>query len=200
MLRPGQASRCYMFAMSRSGIAVIVLAIFLGGCTSGSAGGTRCPVHPPETGNSCPSAGMECGYSGQPNACGASNCYCQGGLWNCEPTCIIDASVSAEAALDLGDGGPGALICYGGCLCFAGDACPVGCYPSRIEQPDGSASEFCSSGIVTCAPGGVAWSVGMPTDKCGAGTPTYVDGGPDGAFCCLGGAGSAGEGGDASAE
>jgi hypothetical protein len=88
-----------------------------------------------------------------------------------------------------GDGGFVPLECNAGCLCFAVDECPAGCYPSQITQPDGAASEtFCSNGIVTCVPGGGAWSAGAPTSGCPGGTATYpvtyVDGGPGGSFCC----------------
>jgi len=139
MSRPGQASRCNMFAMSRTGIMVFVLASFLGACTSGSGGAkvaadggddgglscqlggacsqtqvcsggiagctancqclsrtwqAPCPTTLPPTGSACAPANAECGYTTSSNACGAANCYCQGGAWNCEPTCIVvDASV-----------------------------------------------------------------------------------------------------------
>lgn len=100
---------------------------------------------------------------------------------------------------DAGDGGAAPAPCNAGCLCFDVAACPSGCYVSQTSQADGTPSQtFCSNGIVTCVPGGGAWSVGAPTNNCPIGTATYpatyVDGGPDGAFCCANGpyAGDAG--------
>ena len=57
-----------------------------------------CPAALPQTGNACTPSGAGCGYTTSTNACGASNCYCQGGAWNCEPTCVIDASAACVAA------------------------------------------------------------------------------------------------------
>jgi hypothetical protein len=57
-----------------------------------------CPTDLPQTGNACTPEGAECGYVTSTNACEADNCYCQGGAWNCEPSCAIgDASTSADA-------------------------------------------------------------------------------------------------------
>jgi hypothetical protein len=63
------------------------------------------------TGSAC-TVGGECGYAPATNACGAANCYCRSGVWNCEPTCIIpneDAApdgpagdASVDAAADTG--------------------------------------------------------------------------------------------------
>jgi hypothetical protein len=87
----------------------------------------------------------------------------------------------------------GAGTCNGGCLCFAVDACPRGCYVSQTEtlQPDGVApGPFCSNGIEDCGHGpGTGWSLG---EGASCHSPfaipnyavTYIDGGPDGAFCC----------------
>jgi hypothetical protein len=76
-------------------------------------------------------------------------------------------------------------ICAGGCLCFAVDACPQGCYIEQAFEPDGSAMPlFCGNGIATCGHQDSAWSFGDLMDNCGSGTPVYVDGGPDGSFCC----------------
>ncbi len=79
------------------------------------------------------------------------------------------------------------LGCNAGCLCFAVDACPGGCYVSQTAQPDGSASEpFCGNGIVTCAPGGNAWSLGDISNSCPVPDypPVYLDG-SSGPFCCV---------------
>ncbi len=175
------------------------------GCSTTSAtpgvpdGQAPCPADLPAAGSACSPEGSECGYETTTNACGADNCYCQGGAWNCGPTCVLgDSSGAVE---DAGDGGP-STGCFAGCLCSPVDACPTGCYPSQTEQPDGSASAaFCSNGIVACVASGVAWSVGTPMNNCGSGAPVYVDGGPDGSFCCGTGPGDAGpEGGDAGAD
>jgi hypothetical protein len=83
---------------------------------------------------------------------------------------------------------------------------PQGCYPSQAPQEDGAASTFCSNGVLRCDPSGVAWSFGTPMNNCGSGTPVYVDGGPDGSFCCATDAEDAGtadtgtEAGDAAAD
>ena len=98
------------------------------------------------------------------------------------------------------EAGSATLECNAGCLCFSVAACPAGCYASQTVQPDGGASEtFCSNGIVSCAAGGGAWSVGSPMNNCGEGAATYVGGGPAGAFCCASESGDAGadDGGDA---
>jgi hypothetical protein len=57
-----------------------------------------CPADVPQTGSACTAAGAYCGYSNQPNPCGADNCYCQGGAWTCGPTCIFDAGASDAPA------------------------------------------------------------------------------------------------------
>ncbi len=73
-------------------------------CSSTSAGegapdaNGSCPVTLPHAGDACGTAGMECGYATSTNACGADNCYCQGGTWNCEPTCVIDAGPTCTDA------------------------------------------------------------------------------------------------------
>jgi hypothetical protein len=107
-------------------------------------------------------------------------------------------STGSDAPSDGGDDGfVPRLPCNGGCLCYGVDACPTGCYPSVTEQPDGSGSEpFCSNGITQCVTGGLWWSFGAPATSCPGLNPpgsqialpdypvTYLDGGPDGAFCC----------------
>jgi hypothetical protein len=75
--------------------------------------------------------------------------------------------------------------CDGGCLCFDAASCPYGCYPSQTLEADGEASQtVCSNGIIDCVPGGGAWSFGVPANNCPNGEATYLDGGPDGSFCC----------------
>lgn len=102
-----------------------------------------------------------------------------------------------DAASGAGDSGFVPALCNGGCLCFSPEACPPGCYVSQTAQPDGSASEpFCSNGIADCAPDpGSGWSFGAASSCPGLNPPgsrialpdypiTYLDAGPDGAFCC----------------
>jgi hypothetical protein len=95
-----------------------------------------CPTGLPPTGSACTPEGAECGYPTSTNACGADNCYCQGGAWRCGPSCIIgDASTSADTGADAAvveaatdgatDGGPSdadACAPSGGCTaaCVAG--------------------------------------------------------------------------------
>ena len=80
-----------------------------------------------------------------------------------------------------------------GCDCYAADACPQHCYVEQSFEPDGATMPlFCGDRIATCyQQDAAAWSFGEPMDNCGSGgvtdfpgTPMYIDGGPDGAFCC----------------
>lgn len=109
----------------------------------------------------------------------------------------VTEDVTQDTAVDAADYSDASrLPCNGGCLCFAADACPVGCYPSVTEEPDGArAQPFCSNGITQCVPGGFSWSFGETKTCPGLNPPgsrtalpdypvTYLDGGPDGAFCC----------------
>src|SRR5580658_6263852 len=59
---------------------------------------STCPADVPQNGSACTAAGAYCGYSNQPNPCGADNCYCQGGAWSCGPTCVFDAGTSDAPA------------------------------------------------------------------------------------------------------
>lgn len=109
---------------------------------------------------------------------------------------ISDAGVGGD-----GDGGGPPNFCAGGCLCFAVDACPHGCYIEQAFEPDGSAMPlFCGNGIATCGQQVSAWSFGELMDNCGSGTPVYVDGGPDGLFCCATEADAETKPGDAAAD
>ena len=97
------------------------------------------------------------------------------------------AGNGVDAVSGAGDGGSAPPGCNGGCLCFAVDACPGGCYVSQTVQPDGAASSpFCSNSIVECAPGGRAWSLGDRGNSCPVPyyPPVYLDG-SSGAFCCV---------------
>jgi hypothetical protein len=117
-----------------------------------------------------------------------------------------DAGEDASAAdtsetSDAGDGGGGPPLCNAGCLCFAEDACPPGCYIEQSFEPDGAAMPlYCGNGIAICGREVAAWSFGSPMNNCGVGTPTYIDGGPDGAFCCAMEPVAATDGGDAAAD
>jgi hypothetical protein len=121
-------------------------------------------------GGQCVVGSVSCAVPG-PQSCGPAG---PGGTF-----CCLSQSVD--------DGGPAPHPCNAGCLCYAIDACPTGCYPSVTEAPDGSGSEpFCSNGIVQCVAGGFSWSSGTPGNNCPAGPTAYLDGGPapDGSFCC----------------
>jgi hypothetical protein len=107
-------------------------------------------------------------------------------------TAIADASAAAEGGATF-DGGSSVLgsntdICNGGCECYSANDCPLGadCYLSQTERPDGSVSDLaCTMGIVDCARGGKAWSVGNAVNNCPLGErPISADAGPSGAFCC----------------
>jgi hypothetical protein len=56
-----------------------------------------CPAYLPQTGDECAAPGAYCGYSDVANGCGADNCYCQGGAWACEPTCIIPDDAATDS-------------------------------------------------------------------------------------------------------
>jgi hypothetical protein len=79
----------------------------IGGCASNCQclDGTwqaPCPANLPHTGSACTAAGAQCGYATSTNACGAANCYCQGGAWSCGPTCVIgDSSVDLDVGTDV---------------------------------------------------------------------------------------------------
>jgi hypothetical protein len=123
---------------------------------------TPCPASLPETGASCGVEGAECGYETDTNPCGADNCDCQGGTWNCGPTCAIE--LDAGEAGDASDAGPcqaGQRLCLEGCysyrpVCVDGP-CPVP--PPCAYEPDAAT---CPSGQVMCQP-------------CSYGSPSCVD-------------------------
>ena len=120
-----------------------------------------CPADLPAAGSACSPEGSECGYETTTNACGADNCYCQSGAWNCEPTCVIgDGSGVVE---DAGDGGPGdaspdpaACVAAGG---QCGTAGATACLPVGPPGACGSGpvvSSFCCKVFPdagSCAPG-----------------------------------------------
>ena len=116
-----------------------------------------CPTALPQTGSACTPEGTECGYSTSTNACGADNCYCQSGAWNCEPTCIVvDASASVDADAD----GPAECIAAGG-ECLVGGAIsvcalmgPQDCNPER--GPSGSYCCLKKAGVADAAADGGA--------------------------------------------
>jgi hypothetical protein len=73
-----------------------------------------CPTNLPETGSACTPEGAECGYSNVANACGADNCYCEGGAWSCGPTCAIEASTDGGFDGGTEASGPAACVASGG--------------------------------------------------------------------------------------
>ena len=97
----------------------------------------------------------------------------------------VSAADAAEA-FDAGNGGSH-TDCIG-CSCFPVNACGGGgCYVTQYSGPNGFVSPFCGTGIAEC---GRAWSFGE-ANTCPGLNPsvpdypvTYLDGGPDGAFCC----------------
>jgi hypothetical protein len=73
-------------------------------CLDGTWQAPSCPTDLPQTGSACTPEGAYCGYTTSTNTCEADNCYCKGGAWNCEPTCIIgDASTSADTGACIDD-------------------------------------------------------------------------------------------------
>lgn len=91
------------------------------GCTSncqclGGIWQEPCPTDAPEAGTACNPSGLECGYSLQPNPCGAANCNCQGGVWSCGPTCALSGDASVDAGWQRcgsdGDCGPNYACAY----------------------------------------------------------------------------------------
>lgn len=65
-------------------------------CAGGVWQAVTCPADLPKPGQDCSPEGAYCGYATETNPCGAANCYCQGGSWNCGPTCAIDAGGSSD--------------------------------------------------------------------------------------------------------
>jgi hypothetical protein len=114
---------------------------------------TPCPASLPETGASCGVEGAECGYETDTNPCGSDNCYCQGGTWNCGPTCAIelDAGEAGDDASDAGVCQAGQTLCLEGCytyrpVCVDG-SCPVP--PPCVFELDAAT---CPSDQVMCQP------------------------------------------------
>jgi len=160
--------RCYMMLMSRTGVAVAV--IFLGACNSGGSAQPSplaCPTDLPEKGSACPLAGVQCGYAKSTSACGVV-CDCQGGSWNCGPTCVIlveDASSSGgdddageDGSADSGTGVmPGPTHCVSSTQFAAAEPCPqmAEAGPYRIFECDPDCIGFASVyGGPRCAVGG----------------------------------------------
>ncbi len=117
-----------------------------------------------------------------------------------DATRISDTGTLSDAGDGGGDQGDDASgECFAGCLCFAPDACPTGCYLEQAFGSDGSAMPlYCGNGIAEC--GQLGWSFGERTNVCLSGTPVYVDGGPDGALCCADGLEKETDAGDAGAD
>jgi hypothetical protein len=143
-------------------------AVSLANCQPQCLNGTwqnPCPADVPQSGSACAAAGAYCGYSDQPNPCGADNCYCERGVWTCGPTCVIDASVSLQDAADANvDLDAGSFV----------DAAPPGfCVSKTCAQLGftcGVNSDGCGN-VIQCG-------TCMGSDFCGGGGPSVCgDGG-----------------------
>jgi hypothetical protein len=110
-----------------------------------------CPTDLPETGSTCTAAGAYCGYTTMTNACGAANCYCQGGAWSCGPTCIIDASFDASAdaesvvactsvddCVSNGPVGSTVFCCLDKACAYSGGASIVDCNDADVQLIEAS--------------------------------------------------------------
>lgn len=169
----GLGTRCYAFTMRFVGFAGIVGLVVAAGCSSSSGGsgggggdgGVACPSAMPANGTACmlsvdagPAGAVPvCGYTTSDNPCGAVDCYCQSGsgLWNCAPTCIVEASTGDgttdnDAAPDASpaDGAPAPE--GGDAGADASDACVAKTANQACgAQNCGSAPDGCG-GMVAC--------------------------------------------------
>jgi hypothetical protein len=65
-----------------------------------------CPEGAPQSGSSCNGEGATCGYVTQATACGGSvDCYCRGGAWTCDPTCVTPPDAGPDSAGCIAAGG-----------------------------------------------------------------------------------------------
>jgi hypothetical protein len=139
-----------------------------------------CPADLPQTGSACTPASAECGYTTATNACGADNCTCQNGTWNCGPTCTTLLDSGAEGGLT-----PGAAACVaagGQCVqgvAFCGPVGPGATAASCLDtgltmlccavNPDGGCAEIQASNYdqsCTVDSDCVEVSVGNPCQAC----------------------------------
>lgn len=125
-----------------------------------------CPTGLPPTGSACAPVGTECGYSTSTNACGADNCYCESGAWNCEPTCVIgDASTGVDTGADA-DASPCTVDSSEVACCCDGDV--------------GGNGPFCSGESLSCAPGFGLYFGADCTRECGPCAVACPDSGTSG--------------------
>lgn len=71
-------------------------------CNAGTCGIARlapCPAGLPQTAVACQAEGADC-YMASTNTCGAGDCFCVGGAWNCGPTCINPSDAAADTGTD----------------------------------------------------------------------------------------------------
>jgi hypothetical protein len=129
-------------------------------CTGGVAGCTSncqcldgkwqspCPADLPQNGIACTPTGAACGYITPANACGAANCYCQGGTWTCEPTCIILGDSGADAGADAAGDACAASGCNGSCISGAHNVSHVvdGCLVWQCCVPDDAGPDAAMDG------------------------------------------------------
>jgi hypothetical protein len=172
-----------------SAIAFVALVARATGCTSSNESG---PADCVAAGGQCQIPNDQCAKVG-PQDCNPGRTL--GGQYCClaETDDGPGQGATDAASGDTSDDGGTTVPCNGGCLCNAANACPTGCYVSQTAQADGSSSEpFCGNGIAEC---GGAWSFGDTKSCPGLNPPgsrtalpdypvSYLDGGPDGAFCC----------------
>jgi hypothetical protein len=160
---PGTADRAAMTPDARGGAPTCALGAACSStdlCAGGIAGCTSncqclngtwqapCSTDLPQTGSSCTPEGAECGYTTSTNECGADNCYCQGGAWNCQPSCAI---------------GPEN---HSGALCAAaGGQCVFGGCSNPGPQACGSAGMFCCLSNVPTADAGPETGTDSATDS-----------------------------------
>jgi len=134
-----------------------ILGCYAGACPVHSClAQSTCPTELPNIGRSCSVEGAYCGYTTDANACGADNCYCQAGTWNCEPTCII---VDAGDRDDDADGA-GASLCTVSCngeqawlvgSCPPVGPCAVSPNPPPVDAGDSASPETTCQATAICS-------------------------------------------------
>jgi hypothetical protein len=139
-------------------------------CASGTWQLVVCPADLPASGDGCLPVGAYCGYVTDTNECGAANCYCQQGGWNCGPTCALDAGLASDtgAGTDTGVASADGPARDGGLSCTLGGACAT---TSPCEGVEGCTSQCqCLSGT---------WQEPCPASLPASGDPCTADG----AYC-----------------
>jgi hypothetical protein len=144
----------------------------------------------PEAGSACAPAGAGCGYSLQPNACGATDCNCLAGAWSCGPTCpIFDAGADGgwQRCMSDTDCGPSFACAYS----VARSCTAVGvCLPVVVCAGNGKQPSYCG-----CDGGGFVRRCDLPAGYAQA--PVLSGAYPP---CSTGDAGSTSDAADASTE